>query len=132
MTSTAKSVHRFMCRRSQPGRFAQYFADHPKEVHAVNKKGETPLFSAAKCGSLAIVNYLLKCGAELTAKSNEGLIGHKNKFKFVVNIQLYVGQCVLHTAAQRGHLSLVHFFFLKGIGMDVKDTKGNLLLIIKY
>lgn len=81
MTSTAKSVHELCAEEASLGDLPQYFADHPKEVHAVNEKGETPLFSAVRCGSLAIVNYLLKCGAELTEKNNEGLIGSQKQIQ---------------------------------------------------
>lgn len=79
--TTAKSVHELCAEEASLGDLPQYFADHPKELHAVNEKGETPLFSAARSGSLAIVNYLLKCGADLNAKNIDGELIKSNNSK---------------------------------------------------
>lgn len=72
MTTPTKSVHELCSDEGNLGDLPQYFAEHPKEIHALNEKGETPLFSATRIGSLASVNYLLKCGADWNHKNTDG------------------------------------------------------------
>jgi len=52
----------------------QYFADNPNEIDALNEQGETAIFSATRCGSLALLNYLLKCGANLQHQNSNGTL----------------------------------------------------------
>ncbi len=79
-------------------------------IEAKNSFGSSPLHDATWSGQLAIIDYLLKQGADLKTKD------------------IY-DQTLMHAAAWNGHLKLVKYFFEKGLSLEEKDQKGKTPLL---
>lgn len=103
------------------------------------------LHIAAREGHLSIVQYLIKCRAEINAADHDGATplfwatqnGHVEIVKFLVqqgakvNVTTSTGDTPLHIAAQKGHLSIVEFLSgVEGIHIDARNIDGDTPLLL--
>ena len=113
-------------------------------INVKTSNGSTPLHSAAACGVVGIIEYLLYKKASLTAVDNYGLTAphyliHNIRFRrFVdliapnVDVVDVNGQTPLHIAAHYGSADAVNVLLHMNASMEMKDKNGKTPLEVAF
>ncbi|KAF9096320.1 hypothetical protein BGX23_011603 [Mortierella sp. AD031] len=85
--------------------FEVYATKFPRAVEMSNKKGWTPLITAARFGAIGMVEILLHLGADINHRDEEG-------------------STALHHAAAYGHIQTITLLIEKGSSATIKNNGG--------
>ena len=109
------------------------------DVNSKDEGGQTALFWAARKGKEAVIQLLIKQGAEVDLKDNEGRtplswaaqMGHKATVQLLIEQGAEVdskdneGQTPLSWAVGFGKEAIVQFLIEQGVEVDSKDNEGQ-------
>jgi ankyrin repeat protein len=100
-------------RLSRSERDAQWIAVHPSTKEGMNRDIDQELFEAAEENDVPEVRRLLRAGADIEAKCDEGSTSlHKE------------GSTSLHKASMNGHSQVVNELLEHGAEIEAKDDNG--------
>jgi ankyrin repeat protein len=119
-------------------------ARDPNLVNSYNSDGFQPLGLACFFGHFDVAEYLIKAGAHVNSKSNNGLKaapiqsaaagGHKKIVKMLLehgadpNIREQAGYTPLHAAAQNGDEQLIRILLYGGADLTLTSNNGKTAL----
>ena len=131
-----------LCLENEYFELAELMVDKGAEVDIRNENGWTPLIWASIKGRKASVEFLIKHGANIHTCNNDGWnavtgayfkqhldIVELLKEKGAVFSAKY-SEAALLSAYQNSYLDIVHQLLDDGVNPDVKDEKGNTLLVL--
>lgn len=98
-----------LAREGKHEELAKLVKRDPKLVSKKNEQGHTPLIVAAYNNQLSCVELLVKAGADINYKFDQGT--------------------ALHGAAFKGHLHIVNFLLESGAEKNIQDSTGATPLI---